>query len=496
MQAIKYYISVFSVALVAALLLSGLGLFAYIRYMVAPAEAQEIVGIDTLATDTTVLATELLKKEPAPAPAYMEEPRRTSEQDRLCGDRRVAHPSVGTTASSADGSLRITLIDKRQNYGGPADTREQMIHSPKSANIHPNGQKYYINSLEGASTVVFDFRTNKRLKVIHHEFTAAQAGLWAKPSGLWPVTHYTTRKDFNTFTGKPVESTFSHGGRYLWIPYYRRSFDINAQDPSAMAVIDTETDEIIRMFETGPLPKMVQTSPDGTRIAVAHWGNNTVGVLDISSPKPEDWSYVGRYVVDYELPLNYSLTTPVNRDSGSGYALRGTVFTPDNRYLVVGCMGGEGGLVVIDMEQNRYLGRLTGMMQNTRHLVLHDRYLYLSVNTAGYVQRYTLDSIYAAIGRLSGKTAALHGAENCQVMPGARTLCLSPDGRYAYVACNTASQICVVDTRTMEMIAHIPADSYPVGMDLSACGRYLITTSQGRNDCGGNAVDIYKVERK
>ena len=201
-------------------------------------------------------------------------------------------------------------------------------------------------------------------------------------------------------------------------------------------------------------------------------------------------------MVDYELPLNYSLTTPVNRDSGSGYALRGTVFTPDNRYLVVGCMGGEGGLVVIDMEQNRYLGRLTGMMQNTRHLVLHDRYLYLSVNTAGYVQRYTLDSIYAAIGRLSGKTAALHGAENCQVMPGARTLCLSPDGRYAYVACNTASQICVVDTRTMEMIAHIPADSYPVGMDLSACGRYLITTSQGRNDCGGNAVDIYKVERK
>ena len=39
--------------------------------------------------------------EPAPAPAYMEEPRRTSEQDRPCGDRRVAHPSVGTTASSA-----------------------------------------------------------------------------------------------------------------------------------------------------------------------------------------------------------------------------------------------------------------------------------------------------------------------------------------------------------------------------------------------------------
>lgn len=48
---------------------------------------------------------------------------------------------------------------------------------------------------------------------------------------------------------------FSHRGRYLWVPYYRRSFDINAQDPSAVAVIDTRTDSIVRMFETGPLPK-------------------------------------------------------------------------------------------------------------------------------------------------------------------------------------------------------------------------------------------------
>lgn len=50
-----------------------------------------------------------------------------------------------------------------------------------------------------------------------------------------------------------------------------------------LAVIVTRTDEIIRLFETGPLPKMITTSPDGSRIAVTHWGNNTVGVLDISS---------------------------------------------------------------------------------------------------------------------------------------------------------------------------------------------------------------------
>lgn len=62
------------------------------------------------------------------------------------------------------------------------------------------------------------------------------------------------------------------------------------------------------------------------------------------------------------------------------------------------------------------------------------------------------------------------------------------------MACNNVSKIAVVDTRTMKMIMSIPADSYPVGMDISACGRYLITTSQGRNDCGGNAVDIYRID--
>ena len=490
MRQLGYYISVFSVALVAALLLSGAGLYLYFRFFGQPqAVVQEAVPVVQVSTDTVAV--------PEPiAQAYMQEPVRQPEQNSIYGGRMISHPSVGTMASSSDGQIRITLIDKRQNYGGPADTREPVIHSPKSANIHPNGRKYYINSLEGACTVVFDFETNSRLAVIRHQFDEKDASLWAKPSGLWPVTHYTARRDFNTFTGKPVESTFSHNGRYLWIPYYRRSFDVNAQDPSAMAVIDTRTDKIIRLFETGPLPKMVQTSPDGTRIAVSHWGNNTVGVLDIRSDKPEEWHYSGKYVVDYELPLNYSLTTPVNRDSGSGYALRGTVFTPDNRYLIVGCMGGNGGLAVIDLQNDRYLGRLTGMMQNTRHLVLKDNYLYLSVNTAGYVQRLTLDNLLEAIGRLNGTTAQVHGIESCQVKAGARTLCLSPDGQYAFVACNTASQICIVDTRKMEMVAQIAADSYPVGMDISACGRYLITTSQGRDDCGGNAVDVYKVERR
>jgi len=42
--------------------------------------------------------------------------------------------------------------------------------------------------------------------------------------------------------------------------------------------------------------------------------------------------------------------------------------------------------------------------------------------------------------------------------------------------------------------ASIDVDSYPVGLDISNDGRYIIVTSQGRGNQGGNAVNIYEVE--
>ncbi len=62
------------------------------------------------------------------------------------------------------------------------------------------------------------------------------------------------------------------------------------------------------MFETGPLPKMIAVSDDGTRLAVTRWGDNTVGVMDISSDRPEDWHYISNYVIGSKLSLDYSRT--------------------------------------------------------------------------------------------------------------------------------------------------------------------------------------------
>ncbi len=419
----------------------------------------------------------------------------------------VGHPPIGTKAYNADSTFCIELIAKKQ-YFDPSDTKtaDKDINSPKSVNMHPNGQKYYVNSLEGATTVVYDFKTNQKLKVIRHEFTEADTALLCGAKPFYKFTHYlpdakhpvSAFGGWGAFYGKPVESCFSHGGRYLWIPYYRRDYDINAQDPSAVAIIDTETDSIIRLMDTGPLPKMVAISPDGKLLAITHWGDNTVGIIDISSPDPKQWRHEACHVVDYRLPLNFSLTKQIDRDNESGYCLRGTAFTPDNHYLLVGCMGGTngGGIAVVDLQEKQYLGRVLGNIYNLRHLIIRNGYLYLSINRDGYIQRMPLDQFLAAVPALRAsakKTTTLSGWENCQVGTGARTIEMSPDGRYIYAACNTSSTLYVVDVNTYQVATHMKADSYPVGLEVSHDGRYVFTTSQGRSNGGGNCVDIFEV---
>lgn len=400
----------------------------------------------------------------------------------------IVHPPIGEAVTFGKG-FTMRLAAKIQNYTGTPD-RDPDILSPKSVNIHPSGKKFYVNSLEGGKTVVYSLPGLEKLTVIRHRFNSSNSNLWAPASGFFQFRHYTDR--VNHFVGKPVESAFSHNGRFLWVPYYRRSFDINAQDPSAIAIIDTHTDTIARVMEAGVLPKMVAVSHDGSTVAVAHWGDNTVGLIDASSYDPKQWKYKANVAVGRQLFHNFSLTETVDRDKKSGEALRGSVFTPDSRYLLVGCMSG-GGIAVIDVERNTYLGKLLGMMPNVRHIVIKGDWLYSSVNIAGYVQRVPLSSIMDAIERMGGsRNATVSGWQTVKVAPGARTLEPSPNGDYIFVACNFGSAICIVDS-TMRMIAEIPVDSYPVGLDVSPDGRWLISTSQGRKRQGGHCVDIFEL---
>ncbi len=405
----------------------------------------------------------------------------------------LVHGNVGDVSEGVPGKLTIRNIGKRQQYEWKKSADfDSDIFSPKSVTFSSDGRKIYVNSLEGCKTVVYAVPSLEKEAVINYDFPTGIDMLWAKPSGFYPFTHYKSGES-RAFRGKPVESCLSHNGRYLWVTFYRRSFDINAQDPSAVAVVDTRTNRIVRMFETGPLPKMIAVSPDSKMVAVTHWGDNTVGLMDISSDKMENWHHLSPIVIGMKKKLNYPLDSMVNRDKDSGNLLRGTVFSSDGKWLFVSGMAGP--LNIIDVNERKLVGTV-GNAFGVRHLEIFNGMLYGSCNRAGQIIRLPIDSLKNGILSGQGIGKALNGKiERCKTGGGARTLSLTPDGKYIFVACNSASAIYAIDTETMTVADQIRVDSYPVGLAISPDGKYMAATSQGREHTGGNAMNLFEIIR-
>jgi DNA-binding beta-propeller fold protein YncE len=70
------------------------------------------------------------------------------------------------------------------------------------------------------------------------------------------------------------------------------------------------------------------------------------------------------------------------------------------------------------------------------------------------------------------------------------------DGKYVFAAVNNGSKIVAVRTKDMNIVAEIPADSYPVGMDISSDDSELIVTAQGKSSGGGNSVMVFSLKFK
>jgi DNA-binding beta-propeller fold protein YncE len=242
---------------------------------------------------------------------------------------------------------------------------------------------------------------------------------------------------------------------------------------------------------TASLPKMIACSPDSKTIAISHWGDNTVSLIDIRSGNPKSFSYIDNIVIDYKMNLNFSSNAKIDRDKNCGNCLRGTEFTPDSKYILVGKMGGDG-IAIIDITKRKYLGTVTGMKTNMRHLIIKDGWLYLSSNKYGYVQKTLLYNFVNYFSTTS-KLGAYNKWDNAFVGIGARTISIDPSGKYLFAAVNNESKVSIVRTSDMKVLASCNADSYPVGMDMSEDGKTLIVTAQGKSSGGGNSVMVFKV---
>lgn len=368
------------------------------------------------------------------------------------------------------------------------------ILSPKSVNFSPDGSRIYINALEGCTTLAYSFPDLRELAKISHVFTKADAALFREENTIFGYTYHNTGgKNPNVFSGKPVEAAFSHNGRYLWIPYYRRSFDANASSPSAVAIIDTASARIVRVMPTGPLPKVVAVSPAAGLAAISHWGDNTVGLIDISGATPDQFVYTKHLVVGQRLS---TAGISGDRDRNCGYCLRGTVFSPDGKYLLVGRMGG-GGITVFSLPQGEALGSLTAFCNTPRHLTLDPtgRYLYASNNREGTISRVPLSDFLAAARNAKGKSIAGPTGEKLRVGQGARTITVSPDGTTLYAAINNSSELLRIDLPSWTIRQRVRVSPYAVGLDVSPDGTHVIVTSQGKEESGGgNSVEIFRFQ--
>ena len=390
-------------------------------------------------------------------------------------------------------SIKLHATIRSYKGSSPRDIQDPHIYSPKSALFTPDGTKLYINALEGFETIVYDFPALTRRKVIRHTFNAGNSQLFKDgESSIFDYKFYVKNKGgvLNHFSGKPVESVLTHNGRFLWVTYYRRSYDANATSPSAIAVIDTSTDEIVRVMPTGPLPKVVTVSPDGATLAVVHWGDNSVALMDIRSDNPQDFRYTK--LLELNRPKNLANISG-NRDRICGECLRGAAFTPDGKYLFVARMGG-GAIAVFDVPESRYLGSIVRVAPSPRHLGItkDGSLLYVTSNRSGIVTRFSVPAVLDDILRRGGDTQ-LRG-EEIFVGNGARTFAMSPDEQHLYVVSNLGLKVSKIDTQTWRIVDWNGAYAYPVGLAVSPDGRHLVTTSQGREGRGGNTVGIYQLQ--
>jgi hypothetical protein len=394
--------------------------------------------------------------------------------------------------SESTSSLTLTLTHRFQNNNASQlhknDHYDRSVNSPKSVKILDKKKKFYVHSLEGYTTSVYSLENFNLLKTIEHKFDETNQALF-QDTFYFDLKFKTKSTKLNEFKGKPVESCLTHDGKYLWTTYYRRSYDPNAIDPSAVCIIDTDSDSIVRVIPTGPLPKMITSSPDNKHVAISHWGNNTVALLDIQGKDPKNFHYVSELLIDKKMNLNYGKEEKIDRDQGCGACLRGTIFSPESKYLFIGKMGGAS-IAIVDVEKKKYLGDIKGMRGNLRHFIISNGWLYLSINKYGYIQRTPLIDFVAHIEKIN---EPYNNWEEVYVGTGARTIEATSDGKFIFACINNQSELVVVNTESFKVETKIKVDSYPVGLAISKDNQWVITTSQGKESKGGNSVCVFNM---
>ncbi len=331
--------------------------------------------------------------------------------------------------------------------------------APKAVEVSPDGQYAAVMNLEGRNFWLID---------------AVELEVWIE--GQFPATpatgfNYTTKEYFSSYAEKPVEATFSHGGRYVWMSFHNGECVVvydaysNEQtlvngtsllyDEQQKVTItdnfeDTATTEYLPSISVGTTPKVITVTPDEKYACVANWHSYSVSIIEIETLSVVETVEIGAIV-------------------------RGMAVTSDSKTLYVARMGG-GGISVINLETLELEDTLwPSGYWNPRHLVLgsDDRTLYISDNRTGTVLKY--DVIDEEV------------IDEIWIGEQARTISMTPDESVLFATSHGTSEIVAIDVETFEEIYRM--DYYkPMGMSISPDGTQLWLTSYQ-----GSYVSVYEI---
>lgn len=320
----------------------------------------------------------------------------------------------------------------------------------KAVVMNSYGSKVYTMNLEAMSVYEFD-RNNRKIqrKLV---FAATPGKGFDYDKKVW----------FNSYQEKPVEGYITHNGRYLWISLHNAGgmviWDLEAGDtyvegqPFKKATLYERDDTIqpvatpgskktatadpykkrevkLLLIKTGVTPKVITITPDGKYLFVANWHSNNVSVIEISSSEPKDWVKV--------------------RDIGPNPIPRGMAVTPDSKFLYIGQMGGDY-ISVIDLETFKTVKTIR-VGVNPRHLVLHNGYIYSSLNIASKLIKLDL---------ITGKVV-----KTVNTLKSPRTVAISGDGKVLFVSCYTGNSLQAFSTEDLTLLGTFPSTTHPVAVE-------------------------------
>ncbi len=341
--------------------------------------------------------------------------------------------AIALTTAAPAAIMATSTTDARPVAGPPAPTvpkaSKGRLHlrttitgriSPKSVVASGGGLVTAQNMMYTHTVTVYDARTMTLKATIPDSVRLSRFGIDGHPG---------------VSQGAPVEAAFSPDGRYAYVSNYAMygsgfgpegkdtCTPASGTDRSFLYRMDLETNRIDQAIEVGSVPKVVATTPDGSRVLVSSWCSWDLYVVNAAK---------GR--VSKVVPL--------------GAYPRGIAVTPDGTAAWVAIMGSSH-LLRVDLRT--YRTRQVEVGAGPRAVVLSPdaRTAYVTLNAEGRVAKVNLRT--GAVAKSSTGNAP-------------RSLARSSDGTALYVVNYKSGTVAKLRSSNMRVLQTVKACYRPIGI--------------------------------